>query len=178
MVRETEEIHLIRAAQTGDLAAFEEFVRRYELRVYRVALRLLGDPTEAEDATHDALVQAWRALPKFRGECSASTWLYRVVTNRCLNLIQRRRPTEPLSDAQEAPEAEPWRILESSDALDSLKSSIMRLTPEQRVALVLREFEGLTYDEIAAVLDVSLPAVKSRIRRARLDLVGMLRDRP
>jgi RNA polymerase sigma-70 factor (ECF subfamily) len=177
MVRETEDIHLIRAAQTGDLAAFEELVRRHELRVYRVALRLLGDPTEAEDATQDALVQAWQALPAFRGESSAATWLYRVVTNRCLNLVQRRRSTEPLSEAHEAPGSEPGQIFETIDAFESLKTSIMQLTPEQRASLVLREFEGLTYDEIAAVLDVSLPAVKSRIRRARLELVGMMRSR-
>lgn len=174
MVRETEDIHLVRAAQTGDLAAFEELVRRYELRVYRVALRLLGNPTEAEDATQDALVQAWQALPLFRGESSAATWLYRVATNRCLNLLQRRKQSEPLSDSHQAPGSEPAEIVETVDALDALKRSLMRLTPEQRAPLVLREFEGLTYDEIAAVLEVSLPAVKSRIRRARLELVAMM----
>ncbi len=176
MVRETEDIHLIHAAQTGDLAAFEALVRRYELPVYRVALRLLGNPTEAEDATQDALVQAWQALPTFRAESSTATWLYRVVTNRCLNLLQRRRPTEPLSEGHEAPRSEPGKIVETADALDLLKTSIMHLTPEQRAPLVLREFEGLTYQEIGAVLEISLPAVKSRIRRARLELVAMMRE--
>jgi RNA polymerase sigma-70 factor (ECF subfamily) len=175
MVRETEDVHLVRAAQTGDLAAFEELVRRYELPVYRVALRMLGNPTEAEDAAQDALVQAWQALPMFRGESSAATWLYRVVTNRCLNLLQRRRLTEPLSESHEAPMSEPGQIAETMDTLELLKRSMMQLTPEQRAPLVLREFEGLSYEEIGAVLEISVPAVKGRIWRARLELVAVTR---
>lgn len=85
MVLKTDDVHLVRAAQLGDLYAFEELVRRHRTRVYRVALRMLANPADAEDAAQDAFVQCWSALPGFRAESSFSTWLVRIVTNRCLN---------------------------------------------------------------------------------------------
>ena len=165
---------LVSRAQAGRLDAFEELVRRHRLATYRVALRVLGDESDAEDATQDAFVQAWRNLGGFRADAAFSTWMYRIVTNRCLNMLRARRRTEPLPDDREAPATRPDRIAEARWQVEDLKLAILRLTPEQRAPLVLRELQGCTYEEIAESLDISIPAVKSRLHRARLELLAAM----
>ena len=165
---------LVSRAQAGQLDAFEELVRRHRLATYRVALRMLGDQSDAEDATQDAFVQAWRKLGGFRADAAFSTWMYRIVTNRCLNMLRARRRTEPLPDDREAPASRPDRIAEARWQVQDLKLAILRLTPEQRAPLVLRELQGCSYEEIAEVLDVSISAVKSRLHRARLELLSAM----
>jgi RNA polymerase sigma-70 factor (ECF subfamily) len=166
---------LVSRAQAGRLDAFEELVRRHRLGAYRVALRMLGDDSDAEDATQDAFVQAWRKLDGFRADAAFSTWMYRIVTNRCLNMLRARRRTEPLPTDREAPASRPDRIAEGRWQVEDLQRAIGRLTPEQRAPLVLRELEGLSYEEIAAALELSIPAVKSRLHRARLELLAAMR---
>jgi RNA polymerase sigma-70 factor (ECF subfamily) len=165
---------LVSRAQSGRLDAFEELVRRHRLATYRVALRVLGDESDAEDATQDAFVQAWRNLGGFRADAAFSTWMYRIVTNRCLNMLRARRRTEPLPDDREAPASRPDRIAEARWEVEDLKLAILRLTPEQRAPLVLRELQGCTYEQIAEALDISIPAVKSRLHRARLELLASM----
>jgi RNA polymerase sigma-70 factor, ECF subfamily len=165
---------LVSRAQSGRLDAFEELVRRHRLATYRVAMRMLGDESDAEDATQDAFVQAWRNLGGFRADAAFSTWMYRIVTNRCLNMLRSRRRTEPLPDDREAPASRPERIAEARWQVEDLKLAILRLTPEQRAPLVLRELQGCTYEEIAEALDISIPAVKSRLHRARLELLAAM----
>jgi len=165
---------LVSRAQAGQLDAFEELVRRHRLATYRVALRMLGDQSDAEDATQDAFVQAWRNLGGFRADAAFPTWMYRIVTNRCLNMLRARRRTEPLPDDREAPASRPDRIAEARWQVQDLKLAILRLTPEQRAPLVLRELQGCSYEEIAEVLDVSISAVKSRLHRARLELLSAM----
>lgn len=165
---------LVSRAQSGQLDAFEELVRRHRLATYRVALRMLGDESDAEDATQDAFVQAWRNLGGFRADAAFSTWMYRVVTNRCLNMLRARRRTEQLPDDREAPASRPDRIAEARWQVEDLKLAILRLTPEQRAPLVLRELQGCSYEEIAEALDLSISAVKSRLHRARLELLGAM----
>jgi RNA polymerase sigma-70 factor (ECF subfamily) len=165
---------LVSRAQAGQLDAFEELVRRHRLASYRVALRMLGDESDAEDATQDAFVQAWRNLGGFRSDAAFSTWMYRIVTNRCLNMVRARRRTEPLPDDREAPASRPDRIAEARWQVEDLKLAIGRLTPEQRGPLVLRELEGCSYEEIAEALDLSISAVKSRLHRARLELLAAM----
>jgi RNA polymerase sigma-70 factor, ECF subfamily len=167
---------LVSRAQAGRLDAFEELVRRHRLGAYRVALRMLGDESDAEDATQDAFVQAWRKLAGFRADAAFSTWMHRIVTNRCLNMLRARRRTEPLAEDQEAPASRPDRIAEGRWQIEDLKRAIGRLTPEQRAPLVLRELEGLSYEEIAETLELSIPAVKSRLHRARLELLSAMRS--
>ena len=175
MVAQLSDADLVSRAQAGRLDAFEELVRRHRLPVYRVALRMLGDEGDAEDATQDAFVQAWRRLAGFRADAAFSTWMYRIVTNRCLNLLRARRRTEPLPETQEAPTSRPDRITEARWQVEDLKRAIARLTPEQRGPLVLRELEGCSYEEIAQALELSIPAVKSRLHRARLELLSAMR---
>jgi RNA polymerase sigma-70 factor, ECF subfamily len=172
----TTDADLVSKAQAGRLDAFEELVRRHRLATYRVALRMLGDEHDAEDATQDAFVQAWRNLARFRADAAFSTWMYRIVTNRCLNLIRARRRTEPLPHDRQAPASEPDRIAEGRWQVEDLKRAIARLTPEQRAPLVLRELEGCSYGEIAEALELSIPAVKSRLHRARLELLSAMRS--
>ncbi len=159
------------AARAGDLDAFAALVGRHQAAVYRVALRVLGSESDAEDAAQDAFVQAWRGLGRFRGESSVSTWLYRIVTNRCLNLLAARRPTEALDREAPAGAGDPAQIAEQHERFAAVARAVAGLPGEQRAALVLREFEGLSYDEITEVLGVSLPAVKSRIHRARIGVL-------
>lgn len=166
-------MHLVHAAQLGDLYAFEELVRRHRTRIYRVALRMLANPADAEDAAQDAFVRCWSALPGFRAESSFSTWLVQIVTNRCLNLLRARR-SEPLEERGEASARRLSEVVEARAELEAL--ALVGLTPDQRAPLVLRELEGLSYEEIAHVLDVSVPAVKGRIHRARLELVAAMRQ--
>jgi RNA polymerase sigma-70 factor, ECF subfamily len=165
---------LVSRAQSGQLGAFEELVRRHRLATYRVALRMLGDESDAEDATQDVFVQAWRNLGGFRADAAFSTWMYRIVTNRCLNMLRARRRTEPLPDDREAPASRPDRIAEARWQVEDLKLAILRLTPEQRAPLVLRELQGCSYEEIAQALDLSISAVKSRLHRARLELLSAM----
>jgi len=175
MVLLADDVHLVRAARAGDEKAFEELVRRHQLPAYRVSLRMLGSRQDAEDAAQEALVQAWRALASFRGQSSFSTWLYRIVTNRCLTVLRARRPQETLDEEQRDPAAEPPERVEALDRFRELKTGIRELTPDQRAVLVLREFEGLSYVEIGEVLELSEPAVKGRLHRARLDLARRMR---
>ena len=174
MDRTTDDIHLVSAAQRGDLIAFELLVRRYGTPAYRIALRILGNPTDAEDVMQDSLLQAWQALPELRDRRLFSTWLYRIVTNRCLNAIRSRRATELLPNEIEDETRRPNHVTEARRQLQTLRRAIMRLTPEQRVPFVLRELEGLSYEEIAEVLGTTVPAVKGRLHRARLALMDAI----
>jgi len=163
---------LVHAAQDGDLEAFEALVRRHQAAVYRIALRLLGSSVDAQDATQDTFVRAWQGLPKFRFDSAVSTWLYRIVTRRCLDLIAARRPTESLDQLElETPEGDPGKTVEQRERLMAVTRAIALLPGEQRAALVLREFEGLSHEQLADVLGISVPAVKGRIHRARLAVI-------
>ena len=165
---------LVDAARRGDVDAFEVLVRRYQEPVYRVALRMLGSESDAQDAGQEAFIRAWRSLARFRGDSAFATWLYRIVTNRCLNVLAARRPVESLTEAHPDPGADPATIAEHRERFRAVADSILALPAEQRAALVLREFQGLAYEEVAEVLGVSPAAVKGRIHRARLGVAERL----
>lgn len=168
MVPQIDERILFRAAQDGDLDAFEALVRHHQPAVYRVALRMLGSDADAQDAAQETFVRAWRGLARFRGDSAVSTWLYRIVTRRCLDVIAARRPADDLEQVVPAGGADPAETVELRERLRAVTDAIAALPGEQRAALVLREFEGLSYQSVAEVLDTSVPAVKGRIHRARL----------
>ncbi|MFI0259297.1 RNA polymerase sigma factor [Streptomyces sp. NPDC017056] len=160
----------VRAGE-GDEGAFEVLVRRHSAQLLRLATRLLGSRTDAEDAVQDAFVSAWRRIPEFRGDASFPTWMYRIVTNRCLNLLRARRPTQDLGSVPEpsAPEhaSSPVRAAESTAAVEALTRAMAGLTPEQRACWVLRELHALPYEGIAEVVGISHQAVRGRVFRAR-----------
>jgi RNA polymerase sigma-70 factor, ECF subfamily len=153
------------------LDAFEGLVRRYQAPVYRIALRLLGTSADADDVTQETFLRAWRSLLRFRGESMFSTWLYRIVTRRCFDLLATRRSTDPLDERHPAGGADPETTLEQRERLRFITEQIKTLPPDQRAALVLREFEGLSYEQVAEVLQTTVPAIKGRIHRARLTLL-------
>lgn len=174
MVVQARERILVDAARAGDLDAFETLVRRHQGAVYRLALRMLGSEADAEDVAQETFVQAWRSLARFRGQSAFGTWLFRIATNRCLNVVAARRVTVTLEEHHIAVGADPNETAQRQARLQALIAAMLELPAEQRAALVLRELEGLSYEEIANVLDISLSAVKGRIHRARLALIARL----
>jgi RNA polymerase sigma-70 factor, ECF subfamily len=162
---------LVQAAQAGDVDAFEMLVRRYQASVYRIALRLLGSSADADDVAQDTFLRAWRSLRRFRGDSSFPTWLYRIVTRRCFDLLAARRPSEVLEEGHLGVSADPSTTIEQRERLRAITHHIKVLPTDQRAALLLREFEGLSYEQVANVLETTVPAIKGRIHRARLTIL-------
>jgi RNA polymerase sigma-70 factor (ECF subfamily) len=171
MVVDVDDRILVGAAQAGDLDAFAELVRRYEGPVFRVALRMLASHADAQDVSQDTFVRAWQALGRFRSDSAVGTWLYRIVTRRCLDVLAARRPTAVLDDRHPADGDDPAASAEQRERLRAVARELAALPADQRAALVLREFEGLPYEQIAKVLDTTVPAIKGRIHRARLTVL-------
>ncbi|MFH8792090.1 RNA polymerase sigma factor [Streptomyces sp. NPDC017941] len=160
----------VRAAE-GDEEAFEALVHRHAPVLLRLATRLLGSPTEAEDAVQESFVSAWRKLPEFRGDARFGTWIHRIVTNRCLNLLRSRQPVTALDSVPEpqAPDHQvsPPRAAEAHAAVADLSRAIEGLSPEQRVCWVLRELDDVPYESIAETVGISQEAARGRVFRAR-----------
>ncbi|MDF3299237.1 sigma-70 family RNA polymerase sigma factor [Streptomyces sp. K1PA1] len=166
-----------RAAE-GDEEAFAVLVRRHAGGLIRLAHRLLGNRAEAEDAVQDAFISAWRKLPEFRGQAGFGTWLYRIVTNRCLNVLRARKPQGPWEAADDMPAPEhtvaPDRITEARAAVRDLHEALTGLSAEQRACWVLREVDGQPYEFIADTLGITQQAVRARVFRARRHLTNAL----
>ena len=166
---------LVVRAQEGDVRAFEALARRHQAVLYRVAVRVMGDPAEAEDALQEALVDAWRRIGAFRGDAAFSTWMYRIVTNRCVGMLRKRRPV-PVEELAEPPAPDdPARAAQIDAEMAALGRAIAGLPDDQRVCWVLREMEGLGYEEISAITGASETAVRGRIHRARTRLAEVMR---
>ena len=181
------DLALIVAARSGDVDAFNQIVGRYQRAVYNVALRIMRDPSAAEDAAQDALIKAWTAIGSFNGEVILP-WLIRIVTNRCYDVIRarNRRPADSL-DQEELCETSAWRtqiaasetptdFVDRSELSGRLTSALDTLSADQRAVVVLSDVHGYGYDEIAATLGVAVGTVKSRLCRARSRLRELLRD--
>jgi RNA polymerase sigma-70 factor (ECF subfamily) len=151
------------AARRGEPWALEQFYQAYQPRVYALCCRLLGRPEDAQDATQAAFVRAFLDLPRFRGESSVKTWLYRIAVNEALRMLRARRPTLELKEGSaEVGDGAP-AVVERL----AVRAAMARMKPESRAILTLRFGEGLSYQEIALVLGLTLPAVKMRLWRAR-----------
>lgn len=165
---------LLRAARLGDTDAFAAVVHRHGPGMRRYARLILGDDEDAADATQDALVSAWRALATFRGDSSLRTWLFTLVSRRAADL-QRRRRAVPVEDEQlerrlpALPDVAAGRAVEA-DLLAALRAALQELPWRQRACWLLREVEGLGYDEIAAALGVTSGQVRGYLHRGRADL--------
>jgi RNA polymerase sigma factor RpoE len=177
--RETD-LELVRRAQSGDQAAFAMLVAKYQQRVARLLYSMMLDHNEIEDVTQETFIKAYRSLPSFRGDSAFYTWLYRVAINAGKNFrikqIRRRvkRTVSSEDIPEEAMEAErlrdhqtPELILLSKQIGMTVDKAMDALPPDLRIALTLREIEGLSYEEIATVMDCPLGTVRSRIFRAR-----------
>lgn len=178
---DTDMLNLKRAAR-GDERAFEALIQPYADATYRLCLRMMGNEQDAADMAQEAFVRAWRSLSTYKGQSRFSTWLYRVTSNVCLDELRRRRHGEVQSmqvlqengfepvDTGETPEM----ALDRAELKRELSSAISQLGEEQRAALVLRDVQGLPYEQIAEILDLNLNTVKSRISRARSTLRTIL----
>jgi len=175
--RETDQQLVVRA-QRGDTRAFDLLVLKYQGRIASLVARFVNDATEVEDVTQEAFIKAFRALPKFRGESAFYTWLYRIASNAAKNyLVARgRRPatTTDVQDAEYFEEGDALREIETpenayfgSELAKTVQGALEGLPDELRAALSLREFDGLSYEEIADVMACPVGTVRSRIFRAR-----------
>jgi RNA polymerase sigma-70 factor (ECF subfamily) len=181
-----DERRLIERSRRGELAAFDELVRRYERSVYNTAYRLSGSYDDASDIAQEAFVRSWNNLKSFRGDSAFSTWLYRIVTNVFLDDRKRRRarPHRSLEEELELDESSvtrqfedpspgPPELAEGDERRRLLEQAIATLPEAQRVMMVLYHNQGLAYEEIAEITQLPMGTVKSRLNRARL----ALRDR-
>ncbi len=171
---------LVDKSQAGDLQAFEELVCRYERKIYTLAYRMTGNYHDANDLAQEAFLRAFQAIKGFRGDSSFSTWLCRIAANVCRDELKKRYRTpvdyldEEISFGEQevkkqvpVDEPGPAELYEKHELQRELQALIDTLTPEYRVAIILRDIQGLSYEEIAEQLECSLGTVKSRISRAR-----------
>jgi len=175
------EIDLIAAAQSGDQNAFAQLVEAHQGKVYSLSYRMTGNPDDAADLTQEAFLNAWRGLASFHGQSSFSTWLHRLTSNVCIDFLRREKRRTALSmtveEDEEGRQAEvpdhrfsPEQELERRELRRTVQQGLAALSPEHRRVLVLRELEGLSYQEIAQCLELEEGTVKSRIARARIAL--------
>ena len=177
---------IVRKVLQGDVNAFEKLVTEYEKGVYAIALRMTGNPEDASDMTQEAFIKAYNSLQSFRGDSKFSVWLYRIASNVCLDFLRSRsrKPTVSLSvEDDEGEETQldvadesqsPELLLERSLTRDAVQRGLQALAPDYRQILLLREIQGLSYEEIADVLQIEVGTVKSRIFRARKRLCAFL----
>jgi RNA polymerase sigma-70 factor (ECF subfamily) len=170
---------LVLRVQQGDKKAYDLLVLKYQHKIIQLVNRYLKDPSEAQDVAQEAFIKAYRALGSFRGDSAFYTWLYRIAINTAKNyLVSRSRRNSnyevDIQDAEvfeNAPQLQgmetPERLLLNQDIVDTIKSAIDSLPEEMRMAIMLREFEGMSYEEIAEAMDCPVGTVRSRIFRAR-----------
>lgn len=179
---------LVERVQRGDKAAFDLLVAKYQRKIFRLLSRLIRDAAEVEDVAQEAFIKAYRALPNFRGESAFYTWLYRIAINTAKNWLVsqgRRAPTSTeteIEDAETFDDGEHLRDLNTPDAMlltrqvaDAVNRAIERLPEDLKTAIVLRELEGLSYEEIAETMNCPIGTVRSRIFRAREAIAEELR---
>jgi RNA polymerase sigma-70 factor (ECF subfamily) len=167
---------LVDKARGGNVDAFEVLVRRHRTRVYRIALRILGDPQDAQDVTQDVFIQVWVSLAAFLGGSAFTTWLYRITVNRSLNHRQRRRDTFPLPEYDPPADADPADVVIARHRAKATARVIASLPADQRAVFVLHQMEGFSYPEVAAILRLPEPTVRGRLARARRSLFDQLGD--
>ena len=170
---------LVQRVQSGDKSAFNLLVLKYQHRVLKLVSRFVNDAAEAEDVAQEAFIKAYRALPSFRGDSAFYTWLYRIAINTAKNTLvsNRRRPVDFDLDLQDPDQYERQARLKESDTPEGVmlteeirevvERAMEQLPEDLRTAIVLRELEGLSYEEIAEAMDCPVGTVRSRIFRAR-----------
>lgn len=170
---------LVERAQQGDRSAFDVLVSRYQHKVVKLVMRYVRDQAEALDVSQEAFLKAYRALPRFRGDSAFYTWLYRITINTAKNhlVAARRRPLDYNLDLQDSEQYElhgrlkdigtPERVLLSEEIREAVNQAIEALPDDLRTAIMLRELEGMSYEEIATTMECPVGTVRSRIFRAR-----------
>ncbi len=179
----SDELQLVHAAKAGDIGAFEELIRRYDRNVFRIAQHITQNREDAEDVVQDAFLKAYQNLERFQENSKFYTWLVRIAVNEALMKLRRRRTGKTVSLDEEIETGEdtvtrevadwapnPEQLYNQAEWKDILERTIQGLPASFRTVFVLRDVEGLSTEETAAALELSIPAVKSRLLRARLQL--------
>jgi RNA polymerase sigma-70 factor (ECF subfamily) len=179
----SEELMLVNAARGGDVGAFEQLVKKYDRNVFRIANHITQNREDAEDVVQDAFLKAFQNLGQFQGQSKFYTWLVRIAVNEALMRLRRRRPERMVSLDEDINTGEdtiprevadwspnPEQLYNQSELREILQKTIQGLPPSFRTVFVLRDVEGLSTEETADALNLSIPAVKSRLLRARLQL--------
>ncbi|NCF52221.1 RNA polymerase sigma factor RpoE [Gammaproteobacteria bacterium] len=179
MSNESTDKELVKRVQKGDKGAFDLLVLKYEHKIVNLVMRYVRDPEQALDIAQEAFIKAYRALPRFRGDSAFYTWLYRIAVNTAKNYLaaQRRRPTDIELDLQDPEQYglhaklketdTPEAVALSQELQDTLEHAIEALPDDLRTAIILRELDGMSYEEIAQTMDCPVGTVRSRIFRAR-----------
>ena len=169
---------LVESLRRGEPEAFERLVLAYQHRVFSIALRMLADRGEAEEVAQEVFLRVHRSIREFRGEAKLSTWLYAITSRLCLNRLKSpsraRRVGEAALMRMADAHRNPGATLEASEMEAAVHRAIEELDGDQRIVVVLRDLQGLAYEEIAAALDLPLGTVRSRLHRARMELKARL----
>lgn len=179
----SEELALVNAAKAGDVSAFEQLVKKYDRNVFRIAQHITHSREDAEDVVQEAFLKAYTNLEQFQGNSKFYTWLVRIAVNEALMKLRRRKPERTVSLDEDVKTEEdsvprevadwspnPEQLYNQAELRDILSRTIQGLPPTFRTVFVLRDVEGLSTEETAEALELSVPAVKSRLLRARLQL--------
>ena len=176
-----DDIDLIKRFEGGSRSAFEELVHKYQGKIYNLCCYMLHDSDDAKDAAQETFLKAYTGLKTFRANCALYSWLYRIAVNTCLDRKRKSRDTSDSAEDSPAVEDLPSsgpsaeRLYQSKETGRAIQAALQKLPGALRAAIVLREIEGLSYEEIADTLDTSVGTVKSRISRAREELRRLLR---
>jgi RNA polymerase sigma-70 factor (ECF subfamily) len=173
-----DDAQLVVRSLSQDHEAFGQLIDRHASKIVNLAYRMVGNRAEAEDLAQEAFLTAFKALPTFRADSKFSTWLYRIAANKCKDWLRARRPgmgqqdvdIEEMLDIQIAEERTPERLLSQQQVAQELEQAIQRLPPLYREAFVLKHVEGLSYEEMEAILGVNSDTLKMRVYKGRLQL--------
>lgn len=172
-----DEEELVRRSLAGDREAFGQLIGAHQHVLFNVALRMTNDPEDARDVTQTTFLKAWRKLSTFDRRHRFFSWIYRIMINETLNLLERRHPHEPLSEELASGADRPEERCQSSEVGDIVRAAMMLLPADQRQVIVLRHFEQLSYREMSGLLHIPEKTVKSRLYSARQHLGRTLRAR-
>ncbi len=166
-------------AQKGDGEAFCALIGKYENQIYNIAYKFMQNSFDAQDAAQDAIIKMYGSIRKFSFQSAFSTWMYRVVANTCLDLIRRRKPSVPMeeyTDAAVSRDGNPDEQAQNNELGRSIRAAVQELSEKYRTVLILKDMEGLKYEEVAEILSITPGTVKSRLFRAREKLRRILEE--
>ncbi|NLM12933.1 MAG: sigma-70 family RNA polymerase sigma factor [Epulopiscium sp.] len=182
-----DEIRLVSSAKKGNIAAFEQLIKAHETKIYNIAYRMFHNEEDAKDISQEIFIKVFENIEKFKGNSSFSTWLYRIATNTCIDELRRRKGKETYSIDEEIETNEgsmkreysdikpgPEEVAINKEVRHQIQNAMNHLSEEHKTALILRDLQGFEYGEISKILDCSLGTVKSRISRARRQLIELL----
>lgn len=186
-VENKDEKRLVNKAKNGNIAAFEELITVHEVKIYNIAYRMFHNEEDAKDLSQEIFIKVFENIGKFKGNSSFSTWLYRIATNTCIDELRRRKGKETYSIDAEVETDEgnmkreysdlkpnPEEMAINKEVSIQIQNAMDHLSEEHKTAIILRDLQGLEYNEISEILECSLGTVKSRISRARRQLIELL----